>query len=312
MKKELLEDSRYFVYVIVTPIKMMLFFACMVLFVFINGSITSDNDKLNFNDIFFNKFLTSFGNHTFTVKEITTESITSDAYSDGITQVSYYFPSIENTLTPVYVLLIQIGCGYAVYVVSKFAAKVQIGLFSFAAPATLALPITMLILVLSCGSLAKDECAFQSFMPHNLQFECPDLGDFASYAWDQQVWVVLIWFVSFLWITCHIWFPRSTRLASSEQIFSVPWYEGLFIDQMLMLNRRKDGDVQIRVVERAVLQDEKNKFEAEYQDLGFTAIDEESGDIICYTFLIYGLSRNRSNFCYLRLFCLNMALLVIF
>ena len=35
--------------------------------------------------------------------------------------------------------------------------------------------------------------------------------------------------------------PQSPRLATSEQIFGTPWYDGLFIDQSLVMNRRRDG-----------------------------------------------------------------------
>ena len=264
MKRELLESSRYFVYVIVAPIKMILFFGFMVLFVYTNGSVTSNEDSIDFVEIFFNNFAKSFGNHTFTVKEVTTDSITSAVFSDAVTEIAYYDPSVETPLTPVYVLLIQIGCSYAAYVFAKFASKVQIGLFSFATAVTLAMPVSLLTLILGCGSLAKDECVFQDFMPHSMAFECPDLGDFGSYSWNQQVWMVIIWFLSFLWITGHIWFPRSTRLASSEQIFSLPWYEGLLIDQMLMLNRRKDGDLQRKMIDKEAMEEERNKLSMEH------------------------------------------------
>ena len=45
---------------------------------------------------------------------------------------------------------------------------------------------------------------------------------------------------SFSRINIHIWFPESPRLAESEQIFCTPWYEGLFIDQSLVMNRRAE------------------------------------------------------------------------
>ena len=34
---------------------------------------------------------------------------------------------------------------------------------------------------------------------------------------------------------------RSPRLASTEQIFGTPYFDAIFLDQSLMLNRRKDG-----------------------------------------------------------------------
>ena len=43
----------------------------------------------------------------------------------------------------------------------------------------------------------------------------------------------------------HIWFPKSTRLASTEQIFGSPMYSSLMIDQSLVLNRRRDGEYEL-------------------------------------------------------------------
>ena len=76
-------------------------------------------------------------------------------------------------------------------------------------------------------------------------FQCPATGSLLSYSWHSSTWVFLIWLVSYLWVTAHIWFPKSPKLASTEQIFSTPAYDGLFIDQSLMLNRRRDGEEEL-------------------------------------------------------------------
>ena len=44
-----------------------------------------------------------------------------------------------------------------------------------------------------------------------------------------------------VWITLHIWFPRSNRLASTDQIFGTPSYSGLLTELSFMLNRRSDS-----------------------------------------------------------------------
>ena len=74
------------------------------------------------------------------------------------------------------------------------------------------------------------------------------MGDFLSYIWDAELYLGLVWLFSYLWINNHIWYPKveainknledsldllqSPRLATSEQIFGTPWYDGLFIDQV--------------------------------------------------------------------------------
>ena len=84
-------------------------------------------------------------------------------------------------------------------------------------------------------------------MPDYMFFECPSVGDYFEYLWQEQVWLWALWFVSQIWITAHIWFPKSPRLASTEQIFGTPMYCSLLIDQSLAMNRRNDGEEELRV-----------------------------------------------------------------
>ena len=246
MKKEMIETSRYFIYLIISPLKIGMFFGCMLLITYFNGAVTNNNDDLDFFDIIFDGFLNSFGNHTYFVREVEEESISYPSLYDGFSPKEFYELPISNDMNAVYVLIIQICCAFAAYVIAKFTSKVQIQTFSYALPVTLVMPICIVLLVFGCGGRANDSCVFIDFLPNNLFFSCPNLGDFLSYTWETDMWLFIFWFVSFLWVTQHVWFPRSPRLASTEQIFSTPWYEGLFIDQTLMLNRRKDGDLQLK------------------------------------------------------------------
>ena len=249
MKLELIEKSRYFTYLFLAPLKMAAFFGSMLLITWLNGTVTNDNDSLDYAEIMFNGFLTSFGSHNYTVRQVEEDNIEDPSFRLGLSQKMSYDVGVQDSMTPVYVLLIQILCSYFAYVFAKFASKVQIQTFSFAIPIVMVMPVCMVLLVVGCGARADDSCVFIDFLPNNLFFVCPKLGDFFTYTWDSYLWLVLIWFTSFLWVTHHIWFPRSTRLASTEQIFGTPWYEGLFIDQALILNRRKDGEMELKTEE---------------------------------------------------------------
>lgn len=157
------------------------------------------------------------------------------------------------------IIIIQITTSLAAYVTSKFAAKVQIQEFSFALPISLTTPACLALLLFMCGARASDTCFFQgSNIPSRLFFQCPATGSLLSYSWHSSTWIFLIWLVSYLWVTAHIWFPRSERLASTEQIFSTPAYDGLFIDQSLMLNRRRDGVEEITTKDLADKEEEEN------------------------------------------------------
>lgn len=62
----------------------------------------------------------------------------------------------------------------------------------------------------------------------------------------QYAWFWLLWFLSYTWIVLHIWTPKSGRLASTDQMFVTPMYNTILIDQSLALNRRRDGEAEIK------------------------------------------------------------------
>ena len=159
-------------------------------------------------------------------------------------------------------------------------------------------PISTTLLLSACGARAENRCVFHDIFPDYLFFECPSVGDYFSYLWQEQVWLWALWFISQIWITghskttctklittltlhplsrrqtqtltfyiistlcrvtppwtfywplpplvhvviecpltAHIWFPKTPRLASTEQIFGTPMYCSLVIDQSIVFNR---------------------------------------------------------------------------
>lgn len=93
---------------------------------------------------------------------------------------------------------------------------------------------------------AKNECAFNRVIPENLFFSCPSMGNFWPYIFNEQIWLWILWFASQMWVTRHIWYPKSPRLASTERMFNTPYYNGFFIEQSITMNRRRDGDDDIK------------------------------------------------------------------
>ena len=49
-------------------------------------------------------------------------------------------------------------------------------------------------------------------------------------------------FVAYLWITSHVWTAHSLVLASEIQIFGCNFYNGLLVDQAMMLCRKRKED----------------------------------------------------------------------
>lgn len=60
-----------------------------------------------------------------------------------------------------------------------------------------------------------------------------------------MAWVWLLWLMSQAWIVGHTWLPRCERVAATDKLFAKPLYNGVLIDQSLLLNRTKDDDADI-------------------------------------------------------------------
>ena len=88
------------------------------------------------------------------------------------------------------------------------------------------------------------------------------------------------WFISFIWITRHIWNPKSPRLASTEQIFGTPYFDAIFIDQSLMLNRRKDGMRALTVDDLDDLDEDKADYALSHMPGVITPVDSKASDTI--------------------------------
>lgn len=77
--------------------------------------------------------------------------------------------------------------------------------------------------------------------------------------WDEflsswYIWFWLIWLMSQIWITMHMWTTENERLALAEKIFSTITYDSLMIDQCLALNRRMQNEN----IEQDYAREEKN------------------------------------------------------
>ena len=86
----------------------------------------------------------------------------------------------------------------------------------------------------------EDPCLFNAAHMSHIFFQCPD-NDYGSWFGTEGAFYWCLWFLSSLWICSHIWQPKSQRLASTEQMFGTPYYSGLFLEQDIALNRRKDS-----------------------------------------------------------------------
>lgn len=124
----------------------------------------------------------------------------------------------------------------------KFAYRTHMHQFGFAFPTNLASLGVACLIVTLCTARKKDICAFHNVTPDYLFFE-----DFLFRNWNEflsswYIWFWLIWLMSQIWITIHLWTTENERLALAERIFSTITYDSLMIDQCLALNRRMQNE----------------------------------------------------------------------
>ena len=78
----------------------------------------------------------------------------------------------------------------------------------------------------SLSTTESKRCIYTGTIPEHLWFQCPVDNEYMIWFGDFGSWIGIIWFLSSVWITRHIWTPKSQRLASTEQMFGRPYFSG--------------------------------------------------------------------------------------
>ena len=215
------KNQRYFIYIFLSIWKICLFLSLFMIF-------TATFNLVESTAYLFDNFKASFKTSVYLVYEngtFTESDEVDDTYENNI-------PS--NTL------LAQLFCAWATYVFAKFACKTTIQRVAFALPLNLVMPVAVSGLIGMCAMREKDPCQYKKSIPNYVFFECPaEVGGFdviADFGW---YWLLLL--LSQFWIAFFTWYPKSQRLASTEQLFHTPYYSGLLLDQDLLFNRRSDS-----------------------------------------------------------------------
>ena len=233
------KKTRYYIYFFVSLWKCFLFFCLFIAF----SAVFILDDKP---EVLFDGFKTSFKQQMY--------NLTTAADPDDVLgTVSAGDVDVRNL--PAKLLATQIFTAYAAYIFAKFACKTKIQRIAFSIPAAATSPIVVFGVASMCKRHNADPCEYYPNLPALAFLDCPaEVGGFHVLA-DLAGWMWILLFVSQFWIALHIWFPRSQRLASTEQLFHVPYYNGLFVEQSVMFNRRSDDGVQrVRMDHRAKLE----------------------------------------------------------
>ncbi|XP_071565926.1 chitin synthase chs-2 isoform X3 [Temnothorax nylanderi] len=155
---------------------------------------------------------------------------------EGIDARSFFSPRFTIP-TPLYIFAIQAACAMMMYQSCKFAYRTHMHQFGFAFPTNLASLGAVCLIVTLCN---KD--IFRNVTTDYLFFEEFLFGNWDEFLSSWYIWFWLIWLMSQIWITMHLWTTENERLALAERIFSTITYDSLMIDQCLALNRRTQNE----------------------------------------------------------------------
>ncbi|XP_047516301.1 chitin synthase chs-2 isoform X2 [Pieris napi] len=247
--KENLNQSRYYIYRLISVWKIILMMLCVMMCIWMDGDEPA---------MFFQLFNEGFGPHNIVVEEVQIQlggTIIPDLANATLTGDSVEVAAVHKSAF--YVLLIQVFAAYFTYIFGKFACKILIQGFSYAFPINLVIPLVVNLLIAACGLRNGDTCFFHGTIPDYLFFESPPVFSLSDFISRQMAWVWLLWLLSQTWITLHIWTPKTERLASTEKLFILPMYSGLLVDQSMALNRKRDDHKDVKTEDLAEIEKEK-------------------------------------------------------
>ncbi|CAG2101348.1 unnamed protein product [Medioppia subpectinata] len=245
-----LVKSRYFTYFIITIWKIVVILSFMILLEYVNNG--SDSVKS-----LFTRFSDGFNNQDIKVFRDKSQLEFQQAIEgESLTM------SVSDPYVAVWILLIQIALTYTCYAVGKFSCKICIQGFSFAVPVNLSVPMTVSFLWAVISAAAQDKCAVSNGFFNGFQYIFWYTTEVDAFAYEKELFnyvSTIMWVLSLasqIWISIHIWFSTSERLASTEKLFLIPMYSSVIVDQSLAMNRRR-----IDIIDKVVVDEEATEAE---------------------------------------------------
>ncbi len=260
MARQDLAKSRYFTYIIISIWKIAVIFSLMITIEYINDGTRAVEST-------FKNFSTGFSNHKIVIVR-DKRNLEYQATIEGET----HYMTVEDPMIPVWVLLIHISTTYLCYAVAKFSCKICIQGISFAIPVNLAVPVTISFLWAVISASTEDKCevlhlfkGFQYIFWYTHEIDAFTYNVNAYNYISTFMWILSL--ASQIWISIHIWFSTSERLASTEKLFIIPMYSSVIIDQSLAMNKRR-----LNLIDEVIKQD------VETANVNVKHVDQEMND----------------------------------
>ncbi|XP_052234766.1 chitin synthase chs-1-like isoform X1 [Dreissena polymorpha] len=133
--------------------------------------------------------------------------------------------------------------GIVTFKVGKIACKIMAQVIGYSLPLVLSTPAAIgLILGMYGGVLTSNADPKLCVLPFPQWVHNFGAGDFFQSLIGTQWTLLVVYavaFVSLVMVTNHVWIPGKERLQTTDKLFVQPLYCGIFLDQSMLMNRRR-------------------------------------------------------------------------
>ncbi|XP_061397172.1 chitin synthase chs-2 [Musca vetustissima] len=230
--------SRYHTYLYLSPLKIILF-----------AAIAFSVHDLPISQ-YFSMFTQAWNPHDIPVKRVDVDATHLLTNSSVIlSKASESFTIKSDTNVPILMVLAQVLSSYLCYIFAKFACKIKIQEFSFALPLSLATPLAVFATASLTWLRESNVCSLTGYLPSYLALKAVsdgstgdggygNISDIMNKIVVEHLWIWLLWWLSQLWVTHHVWRPKNDKNLPTEKLFICPWYCGFLVEQCITMNRR--------------------------------------------------------------------------
>ncbi|XP_013398991.1 uncharacterized protein LOC106165353 [Lingula anatina] len=195
---------------------------------------------------------------------------------------------IDETFLRFLPLIVHAFSGGICWYFARLSCKLCMQQFGFTFPLSLSTPATMGIFLYLCYAQGWGRVLLPDLDIG--YWKCTESWHSSTFPWQIACGLGL-WWLSQLWVASHTWFPRSERLAKVERLFVLPQYCGIFLEQSLLLNRRRNDEDEFVKANRPTklnieptADDSASQVDSVSDDRGFTARDRVNSRIyVCAT-----------------------------
>ncbi|XP_064602765.1 chitin synthase chs-2-like isoform X2 [Liolophura sinensis] len=188
----------------------------------------------------FREWYSKIKHHADPISNISLLNSSSEQNNSSLVEVVINLPNAASTGAVIFSdwvlivpFLVHVFTSWVLYHLATVACRLHMQRVCFAIPLLLVTPLLMGVLSTVCSEFFPVKTALDNF----LSWEClQERGESTL----KTLLFALLWWVSSIWITAHIWTPDNERLAFVNRLFVIPVFDPVLSEQSFLYARRKD------------------------------------------------------------------------